>query len=107
MNRRGFLASLLGLAAVPLAALLPLRKAQGLVGWRVITREVVLNDDWSIKLTPEQKISTYPDISPRLAERELLAGAGAKKLWYDKSTRTIKFRRYTPWEIYKAPGTSS
>jgi hypothetical protein len=92
MNRRGFLASFLGLAVAPLAAWFPLRKAQGLVGWRVITREVVLNDDWIIKLTPEQKINTYP---------------GATKYWYDKAARTIRVCHYTPQEIYKTPGTSS
>jgi hypothetical protein len=61
----------------------------------MLTRPVVLNANW------------MASISPQLAERDLLAATIATKYWYDKPTRTIKFRRYTPWEIYKAPGTSA
>ena len=76
MNRRGFLSSLLGLAAAPIAGVLPALAPRELVGWIPIAYYGVIR-------------------------------SGATKLWYDKGTRTIKFRRYTPYEIYKAPGTSS
>jgi hypothetical protein len=86
MNRRGFLASLLGLAATPIAGALPAPLAPlGGPGY----------------LTPSWR--GYTDISPRLAERELLEADPHTKYM----PRTIKFRRYTPWEISKSPGTSS
>lgn len=89
MNRRGFLASLLGLAAAPIAGLLPAKAAlpvgsRSTVDWSFRSGPAILNADWMAHVD-----------------------TGFCKYWYDKPTRTIKFRRYTPRELYKARGTSS
>lgn len=90
MKRRGFLASLLGLAAAPVVGLLPAKAP--------------------LDMLSAFKYSDSPSVA--LAYREMMAKAqltvpAAVKYWYDKSTRTIKFRRYTPYEIHKVPGTST
>ena len=88
MNRRGFLASLLGLATAPIAGTFPAPPAP-LADWSPLQRR---GDVW---------------MSAKAWNDKWLARYGAMKYWYDKPTRTIKFRRYTPWEIYKSPGTYS
>jgi len=89
MNRRGFLASLFGLVVAPIAGGAPATKPLDLAGWSPLVRR---GNVW---------------MSAKDWNDAWLARSGATKLWYDKATRSIKFRRYVPYKIYKAPGTSS
>jgi hypothetical protein len=55
MNRRGFLASLLGLVGAPIfgalpALLAPLRPRQGIMAWKMYTKSTVLNTDWVCRM---------------------------------------------------------
>ena len=55
MNRRGFLASLLGLAAAPIAGVLPALAPREPIGWMPIAyygvmRSAVLNDAWAVRV---------------------------------------------------------